>query len=32
MMTKNTLLPYDSEQHTKDSEWWNRRNRRNSSV
>ena len=29
-MTKNTLLPYDSEQHTNGSEWWDRRNKRNS--
>ena len=29
-MTKNTLLPYDSEQHTKGSELWDRRNIRNS--
>ncbi len=29
-MTKNTLLPYNSKQYTKGSEWWDRRNRRNS--
>ena len=29
-MTKNTLLPYNSKQYTKGSEWWDRKNRRNS--